>query len=301
MRSAEASTRVAGVRLTHPDRVLFPDQGVTKRDLALYLEAAAPRMLPHVARRLISLVRCPQGRAKQCFFQRHGGAGLPAAFGRMPVREKDGGEDEYVYLSDAPGLVAAAQMGVLELHVWGSRIDRLEQPDRIVVDLDPDPSVGFPAVRDAARRLREMLEGVGLACFPLLTGGKGIHVVVPIVRRRGWDEVKVFARGLAERLVAEAPDRYVATMSKAKRQGRIFIDWLRNERGASAIAPYSPRARAGAPVAWPVRWDDLDGIDRADAVRLPDAAARLTEPDPWAGYFDLRQGLTAAAMRTVGA
>ncbi|MCC7274374.1 MAG: non-homologous end-joining DNA ligase [Alphaproteobacteria bacterium] len=291
---------VAGMRLTHPERVLFPVQGITKRDLALYLEAAAPRLLPHAAGRLLSLVRCPRGRSRQCFFQRHGGASLPSAFRRLQVQEKEGGSDQYVYLDDIRGLIAAAQFGVLELHVWGSRVDALDTPDRIVFDIDPDPAVPFAAVRDAARRMRDALDALGLAGFALVTGGKGIHVVVPIIRRHGWPTVAGFARAVAERFAADAPDRFVATMSKAERQGRIFIDHFRNGRAATAICPYSPRAREGAPVAWPVAWDALDGVPGADAFRLPDVRARLADPDPWEGYATLRQELTAAALRALG-
>ena len=300
-RKAEASDVVLdGVRLTHPDKILFAQQGITKRDLADYLDAAAERMLPHCAGRLISLVRCPQGRGKKCFFQRHAGAGLGDAFRQLAVRTKDGGSDDYLYLNGTSGLIAAAQMGVLELHIWGSRIDDIERPDRIVFDLDPDPSVAFSAVKTAATAMRDALEGLGLRSFPLLTGGKGIHVVAPVLPRCEWPAVRGFAKALAERFAADAPDRFIATMSKAKRKGRIFIDYLRNDRSATAIAPYSPRAREGAPVAWPVTWAALDGIAAANAVTLVEARARLGELDPWDGYAAVRQELTPSALKTLG-
>jgi bifunctional non-homologous end joining protein LigD len=292
-------TSVAGVTLSHPDKVLYAGQGVTKLDLAEYLHAAAPRMLPHVARRLVSLVRCPEGAARQCFFQKHGGAGLANGFRRLAVREKDGGTDDYLYLTGETGLVRAAQMGVLEFHIWGSLIDDVERPNRIVFDLDPDPSVPFATVKQAAVRLRDVLDALGLASLPLLTGGKGVHVVAPVARRHEWPVIKAFARALAERLAEDAPERYVANMSKAKRKGRIFIDYLRNDRGATAIAPYSPRARAGAPVAWPTTWEQLEGIDSAAWVSIGTAAERLAEPDPWSGYAGLRQSLTSAALRAL--
>lgn len=291
---------VAGVTLTHPDKVLYADQGVTKRDLAAYLDAVADRMLPFVARRLLSLVRCPEGAARQCFFQKHGTAGLAPSLKPLSVREKDGAEDEYLYLTDRSGLVRAAQMGVLEFHIWGSLIDGIEKPNRIVIDLDPDPSVSFETVKAAARRLRDVFEALELVSFPLLTGGKGVHVVVPVRRRHEWPVVKAFAKSLAERMAEDAPDRFVASMSKAKRKGRIFIDYLRNERGATAISPYSPRARQGAPVAWPVTWEQLDGVSSAAAVHIHDAAGHLARPDPWAGYADTRQSLGAAALRALG-
>ncbi|MEN3976796.1 non-homologous end-joining DNA ligase [Emcibacter sp. SYSU 3D8] len=291
---------VAGVTLSHPDKVLYADQGVTKLDLARYLHAVSPRMLPYVSRRLVSLVRCPEGAAKQCFFQKHGTAGLAPSLKPLPVREKDGGEDDYLYLTDETGLVRAAQMGVLEFHIWGSMIDDIEKPNRIVFDLDPDPSVSFESVKQAALRVRDILDALGLRSFPLLTGGKGIHVVTPIRRRHEWPVIKEFAKSLALRMSEDQPDKYLATMSKAKRKGRIFIDYLRNERGSTAIAPYSPRARKGAPVAWPVTWESLDGTHSAALVHIGDAVPHLAEPDPWADYVNVRQSLGVAALRALG-
>lgn len=289
---------IGGVRLTHPDRVLYPQQGVTKQELAAYLQRVSGRMLPHLSGRLMSLVRCPQGRARSCFFQRHGGSGLPDVFKRLPVRQKDGGEEHYLYIDEAEGLLNAAQIGVLELHLWGSRVDDIERPDRLVFDLDPDPTVGFDDVKRAATHLRDALDALGLQSFPLLTGGKGIHVVAPMVRRHEWPVVKAFAKALAERFAQDDPARYVATMSKAKRKGRLFIDYFRNNRGSTAIAPYSPRAREGAAVAWPVAWKQLDKIRSADAFRLRDVSA--SGPDPWPGYGELRQSLKAASLRALG-
>jgi len=300
MAASESAGTVAGVRLTHPERVLYPQQGVTKRSLAEYMVLAAPRMLPQVSRRLVSLVRCPEGRAKQCFFQKHGGAGLPAQFQRLPVREKGDKQNDYLYVDSVEALVAAVQMGVLELHIWGSHIDRVEQPDRIVFDLDPDPTVDFAAVKAAAVRMRDALDALGLQSVPLLTGGKGVHVVVPIARRYEWPTVKAFSGALAHRFADDDPGRFVATITKAKRKGRIFIDFFRNDRGSTAIAPYSPRAREGAPLAWPVSWEELAETESAASVSVPDAAARLREADPWVGYDDLRQSLKVSALRALG-
>ncbi|WP_246225837.1 non-homologous end-joining DNA ligase [Chelativorans xinjiangense] len=287
---------IAGIRLSHPERILFKEQGVTKRDLAAYMERASGHMLPYLKGRLLSLVRCPQGKARQCFFQRHGSAGMPQQFHRLDVHQKKGGEREYLYIRDAAGLVAAAQIGVLELHVWGSRVDDIERPDRLVFDLDPDPTVNFEKVKEAAVHMRDILETHGLSSFPLLTGGKGIHVVCPLVRRYRWPTIKAFAKALAVRMAEDDPGRYVATMSKAKRKGRIFIDYFRNERGASAIAPFSPRARKGAPLAWPVDWDELGSIDAADVFRLGEADPQAVSA--WRSYGD-RQGLKAATLRAL--
>jgi bifunctional non-homologous end joining protein LigD len=291
--------KVMGVRLTHPDKVLYPDQGVTKLDLALYLEAAAPLIMPHLGNHFVSLVRCPDGRRKQCFFQRHAGAGL-TEFWRTKELPDDDRHEAYLYTKDARALILAAQMGALEFHVWGASVDDVERPDRIVLDLDPDPAVPFEEVRKAAADLRDVLKAVGLESYPMLTGGKGVHVIVPLRRRRNWPAVKGFAAAIAARLEAEDPARFVANMSKAKRKGRIFVDYLRNELFASAVAPYSPRARDRAPVAWPLTWEELAKAPSADMMTLERAVDALDRRDPWPGYFTERQELTKAALAAFG-
>jgi bifunctional non-homologous end joining protein LigD len=290
--------KIAGITLSHPEKVLFPKQGISKFDLATYLEAVAPRMLPFLTGRLLSLVRCPEGRTKQCFFQRHAGAGLSAEFHRFKVKEKDGGTDEYLYLTDSAGLVAAAQMSTLEFHVWGSTIKDIERPERIVFDLDPDESLSFAVVARAALRIRDLLDALGLKSYPVITGGKGVHVVAPIRPQHEWPVVKAFAGELANRMAADAPGEFVATMSKAKRKGRIFIDHFRNERGATAIAPYSPRAREGAPLAWPISWAGLLHVAGAAAVTFDNYRDWLKKPDSWKGY-DRRQGLKVSALKAL--
>jgi bifunctional non-homologous end joining protein LigD len=299
-RGDAAGEQVAGVRLTHPDKVLYPKMGITKRDLAEYYAAVAPAMLPHVKGRPVSLVRCPDGRRRACFFQRHAGEGMPPAIGTVPIREKEGTAD-YLVLNDRAGLVSCAQIGVLELHIWGAHADDIERPDRLVFDLDPDEGLGFARVRDAAAELKDLLAGAGLVSYPLVTGGKGVHLVIPLQRRHEWPVVAAFAKGFAERIAAADPGRFVAAMAKAKRKGRIFIDHFRNARSASAIAPWSPRAKDGAPVAMPVDWPELARLDRADAFTLRDALARLERAkDPWAGYFKNRQSLTAKTAAALG-
>jgi len=281
---------IAGVHLTHADRVLYPEQGVTKRALAYYYLAVADLMLPHLAERPVSLVRCPRGAGGECFFQKHASKGFPDAFHRVRTREKSG-SDEYVYVDDAAGLVAATQMGVLELHIWGSHIDTLEKPDRMAFDLDPDAAVDFAEVRSAALQLRNHLEGLGLRSFPMATGGKGIHVVVPLMPKHGWDDVKEFSETVARSFAEVNPERYLAKASKTARKGRIFIDYLRNARGATAIAPFSSRAKAGAPVAWPISWQQLQRLKNAQPTSVATAMRRLKrrKKDPWAGYFDVDQ------------
>lgn len=288
------------VRLTHPDKLLFPGAEHTKADLARYFMAVAPAMGAHAFNRPVSIVRCPEGRGRACFFQKHATAGMPKEIGTTPVEESDGEMKDYLMLRSAAGLAALAQIGAIELHLWGARADKLERPDRLVFDLDPSEELPFSAVREAAFALRDLLSHADIVTFPLLTGGKGVHLVAPLSRRNDWARVSRFAAGVGAKCEALAPDRFVATMSKAKRVGRIFIDHLRNKRGATAICPYSPRARAGAPAALPVTWEELGGLRSADAFGLEEAARRVAGSDPWRGYAETTQSLTREAFRALG-
>lgn len=287
---------VAGIPLSNPDRVLYPEQDLTKQDLARYYEAISPWMLPHVAGRPFSLVRCPAGRQKACFYQKHWAGRLPAAVKTVDIEEGKGGVREYTVIYEAAGLVSLVQHGVLEFHLWGARADDVEAPDRIVFDVDPAPGIAWSRVREAAKLLRGLLGSLGLESWIKTTGGKGLHVVVPIERRSSWEEVSGFARAVAYRMARDDPSRYLATASKAAREGRIFIDWLRNTRGATAIAPWSTRARERAPVSVPIAWEELDRLKTADQFLLKGvlAVARRRKRDPWASLLTARQRLTRA-------
>lgn len=265
----------SGVRISSRDRVIFPEAKATKGDLADYYAAIAPVMLPHTARRPISLVRCPQGRAKKCFFQKHDSGSFGEHVLHVPIREKGGGHEDYLYVEDADGLLACVQMGTIEFHGWDSHVGALEKPDRMVFDLDPDDGVGFADVKKAAADIRRQLADIGLVSFAMLSGGKGVHVVVPVGPGHGWDAHKDFSKRFAEALSLAEPGRFVATMSKAKRKGKIFIDYLRNQRGSTAIMPYSVRARENAPVAAPVGWDALADVESAARWTIKDAAELL--------------------------
>ena len=297
---APDDNRILGVAISSPDRVVYPQQGLTKIELARYYEAAAERMLPFVENRLLSLVRCPQGRRKSCFFQKHAGDGFPDAIRRTDVRENDGDIDSYLYVTDGTGIVSAVQMGTLEFHVWWSRIDMLDRPDRLVFDLDPDEGLSFADVRQAAFDVRDRLSDIGLRSLAMVTGGKGVHVVVPLVRRTDAGEVAAFAESFARSVAGDEPDRFTASMSKAKRKNRIFLDWLRNRRGATAIAPYSTRAREGAPVATPVSWDELGSLRAANAFRVNDVLTRLKDEDPWSEAEGWRQSITVRMRNASG-
>lgn len=285
--------RVAGVRLTHPDRILYPDQGVTKAHLARYYEQIAEHILPHIANRPLTLLRCPDGQEKSCFYQKHPPDGLNDAVRRVMIEESDG-PSEYMYVDSVAGIVSLVQIGTLELHVWGSIVDALETPDMLIFDLDPGPGVTWPRLIDAALLLRERLEEIGFRSFPKLTGGKGLHLVVPLEPRADWDRAKEFARTVAERAARDQPERLTANMAKSRRHGRIFIDYLRNGRGATAICSYSTRARVGAPVAVPIGWEELDPASRSDRYGIDTVKRRLAalRKDPWADFDRARRPIT---------
>ena len=264
------------IKVSNRDRVIFPESNVTKGELADYYAQVSSIMLPFAGNRPISLVRCPQGRAKACFFQKHDAGSFKGDHvHKVAIPEKDGSSEDYLYVDDADGLVACVQMGTIEFHGWGSSVGSLEQPDRMVFDLDPDEELGFDVVKKAAADLKDHLAELGLVSFAMLSGGKGVHVVVPLTPQAEWPAVKDFAERFARALGAAEPDRFLATMSKAKRKGRIFIDWLRNQCGATAVLPYVARARAGAPVATPVSWTELRDIDAASRWGVRDAAALI--------------------------
>jgi bifunctional non-homologous end joining protein LigD len=283
---------VAGVRISHPERVVYPDVGITKARIARYYAAVSAHILPHLHSRPAVLVRCPEGLAGECFYQKHAAAWAPVTLRRVAIREK-AKTGEYLVVEDAPGLVGLIQMGVLELHTWNARTDRLERPDRVVFDLDPAPDVPWTAVRIAARLVRSDLEGRGLQSFVKTTGGKGLHIVAPFRQGPSWSACVEFARDVTEALVAETPSAFVATMAKSARKGRIFIDHFRNQRGATSVAAYSTRARPGAPVSVPVTWEELDAVPAGDHFTVDMVERRLAKlkRDPWARYPQLEQSL----------
>lgn len=298
----DAETTVAGVRLTHPGRALFGDAGITKRDLAEYYVKVADWMLPHVADRPLSIVRCPGGVGKPCFFQKHPGDIAPKELRRVPIRDKSGTED-YVYIENVRGLVALAQISALEIHIWGARRDEVEKPDRIVFDLDPAPDVAWNRVIAAALEFRKFLKELGLESFVKTTGGKGLHVVVPVARKHDWEFATHFAHAVALAVERAAPERYVSNMSKKKRVGKIFIDYLRNQRGATFVAPFSTRNRPSAPVSMPLSWSDLPRVKSADQFVMTDVPKRMASlsKDPWAGINDVRQSITVSLAKRIDA
>ena len=280
---------IAGVPLTHPDRVYWEDAGVTKEMLAEYYETVWERMKPHLAGRVLSLVRAPDGVGGQTFYQKHASAGMDRKRLHL-VKEPDG--EESISIDDLSGLVSLAQAGVLEVHVRGSTIEHLEEANRLVFDLDPGPGIAWKDVIGAAREVRERLEDLKLKSFVKTTGGKGLHVVLPI-RPAPWDEAKEFCRGIAEGMAADDRARYTATIKKAARDKRIFVDYLRNSREATAVAPYSTRARPGATVAVPLSWEELGTQKAPNLFTVLNLSKRLARQrkDPWADMARIKQSL----------
>lgn len=295
-------TTIAGVRVTHAERVLFEELGLTKGALARYYEAVAEWLLPDVRHRPLSLVRCPQGPGEGCFYQKHIDAAWSTEIERVVIPESHG-EGVYAVANSAAAVVGLVQKGVIELHTWGATRADLSRPDRMVFDLDPDPAVPWREVMAAARLTRERLEDLGLESFVKTSGGKGLHVVVPLAPRHGWDEVRDFARALAESMASDDPGRFTARMAKAERARRIFIDYLRNSPGATTVAAYSVRARAGAPVSTPLHWDEVGGRLKPTTFHVGNVVRRLgggLRPDPWKTFRRSAQALTAPMKRKLG-
>jgi bifunctional non-homologous end joining protein LigD len=296
-----AKMQNAPIRLTHPNKVLDEVSGLTKQMLANYYWAVAEEMLPHIAGRPLSLVRCPEGAGKPCFYQKHLNHTLPDGIEGIDIADKSGKVEAYITLSTAEALAGLAQMGVLEVHPWGSRNDDLEHPDRLIFDLDPDEALGWNVLADAAAEIRRRLKALGLESFLKTTGGKGLHVVVPIAPRLDWADAKEFAHGFVNAMEKSNPSLYLTKMTKAARKGKIYLDYLRNERGATSVAPFSPRARAGAPVSMPLRWSDLKLPERPvfRVAEFEDWKGRL-KTDPWKGMMTMRQPITKKALESTG-
>jgi bifunctional non-homologous end joining protein LigD len=299
--AAPTGVAVAGVALSHPDKLLYPEAALTKHLLAQYYESVGERIVPHLRDRPLSLVRCPDGWNAQCFYQKHADKSVNAAVDRVTVPE---GKSTATYMAanSVTAVVALLQWGVLELHPWGSRVSRLDRPDRLIFDFDPDDKLGWEPLAEAARLMRRLLEDLGLQGFLKTTGGKGLHVVVPIRPTLDWDQAKSFTKSIAAIFVRAFPARFTATLSKGERKNRIFIDYLRNAAGATAIAPYSLRARANAPVAMPIAWEELATDVRFDHFNVANVGERVasTAKDPWRDFFSVRQSVTRAMVKKVG-
>ena len=285
-----------GIKISNPDRIIFPEDGLTKLDLANYYAAVEPLLMVDAADRPMTLIRCPQGRGKKCFFQKHDSGSFGPTVKHVPIKEKNGSTEDYLYFDHIEGLLALVQMGTVEFHGWGSKVNNVEYPDRLVFDLDPDVGLDFAKVKAAALRLRALLGDLGLKTFPLLSGGKGLHVVAPLDASKDWPTVSSFAERFSRAIAEAEPEMFTANIRKVPRRGRIFLDWLRNQRGATAVMPYSARAREGAPVSAPIAWEELERYESGHHFTIRDADELLERAGSkmLAGWGEAKQSLPNA-------
>ena len=280
---------VEGIKITNPDKVIFDDPEITKADVVRYYSKISERMLPFVRHRILSIVRCPKGVSQTCFYKKHPGPNSDGII-TMPVSTGSGETEDYFYIENASGLISEAQMGTLEFHIWGSCIDELERPDMMVFDLDPDEGMDIDRVRQGAKDMKSILAELSLNSYLKTSGGKGYHVVVPLKPAVDWDVFYNFSKRVAEVMEQKWPERYTSNVRKAKRADKIFIDWIRNGRGATSVAPYSLRSRKGAKVSMPISWDELDTV-APDDINMSDALLRIAGDDPWGDFFQNNQML----------
>lgn len=280
---------IEGIKISNPDKVIFADPEITKGDVIRYYAQVAERMLPYVSRRILSIVRCPKGISQTCFYKKHPGPGSLGIV-TIPISTGDGELEDYFYIENTSGLIAEAQMGTLEFHTWGSCVDELEKPDLMVFDLDPDEGMDLSRVREGVRDVKNILAELSLNSYLKTSGGKGYHVIVPLKPAAPWDGFHNFSRRVAEVMEQKWPDRYTSNVRKAKRTNKIFIDWIRNGRGATSIAPYSLRARKGAGVSMPIAWAELDTV-APDGINMAEALRRIGGNDPWQDFFQNNQQL----------
>ncbi len=291
-RSGESKMKdvtIGGIRITNPDRVVYEDTKITKEDVAKYYLKVSQRILPFVANRILSVLRCPKGISQTCFYRKHphpGNKGVKT----LPLTTGSGETEDYFYIVDTSGLISEVQMGTLEFHTWGSRIQELEKPDIMVFDLDPDEDLELSRVRQGVQDIKSILDQLSLKSYLKTSGGKGYHVVVPFEPSVTWDTFYRFARNIARVMEEKWPDRYTSNIRKSQRTDKIFIDWIRNQRGATSIAPYSLRARKGARVSMPLTWDELNRV-APDGVNMADAIGRMDQEDPWKDFFQNKQRL----------
>jgi bifunctional non-homologous end joining protein LigD len=284
-RAAPPPRGKSSVVLTHPDRLYWAEEGITKEGLANYYSEVWPRIAPFIVARPLALLRCPDGVGKTCFFQKHAWRGINKSI-KLMQDPMDAEAESFLIIDDLDGLIALVQAGVLEIHPWGAPLAALETPDTMIFDLDPAEGVAWEDIIAAARAIKDRLAKVGLPSFVKTSGGKGLHVYVPLKPKAGWDDVKAFAKALAESMARDDPDKFISVATKAKRKGLIFVDYLRNGRGATAVAPYSTRARPGAGVSMPLAWTELNDTIGPAYFTIENAPVRLAnlKSDPWGGF-----------------
>ena len=277
------------IKISNPDKILFDVPKITKRDLILYYTKVYPRMKSYLDNRLISTIRCPDGTKGECFFKKHLDA-KNKGFGKVKIPSESDRKEDYYYIKDISGLVSEVQMNAIEFHIWGSSTKTLNKPDMMVFDLDPDEGMGLKQIRDGVKDLKSILDELSLTSFLKTSGGKGYHVVVPMKPLTSWTKFREFAKNIAKLMEAKWPDKYVSNVRKINRKNKIFVDWIRNNKSATSVAPYSVRIREGAPVSMPISWNELDKI-KPNEITIEEAIKRLRRKDPWEKFFDIDQQL----------
>lgn len=274
---------IEGIKITNPDKIIYPESKITKLEVIKYYQHVAKHMLPYLENRIISVIRCPEGIKKEKFFKKHlenENEGIE----KIILPNKSNKKEDYYYITDIEGLISEAQMNSIEFHIWGSKVDALENPNIMVFDLDPDEKLDLDKIRQGVKDLKSILDELGLNSFLKTSGGKGYHVVVPIKTKMSWTEFREVSLNIAKLMEAKWPDKYTSNIRKRKRKGKIFIDWVRNTKGATSVAPYSLRARANAPVSMPIKWSELDKV-KPNEITMNDAIKRLKRKNPWEDFF----------------
>ena len=277
------------VKISNPDKILFDKQKITKKDVALYYQKVYSRMFPFLKNRLISTIRCPEGIDGSCFFKKHLGI-YNKGVGMINIQNEDDKKEDFYYIKNISGLISEVQMNTIEFHIWGSRAKNLEKPDIMVFDLDPDEKMDIKKVRQGVKDLKSILDELSLTSFLKTSGGKGYHVVIPIKPSTDWKKFREFAKNIAEIMEAKWPDRYVSNVRKVNRKNKIFVDWMRNIKGATSVAPYSLRIRKSASVSMPITWKELDTVT-PNGITISEAIKRLRRKDPWENFFQIKQQL----------
>lgn len=292
------SASIIDYPFTNPNKILYPEKRITKFNLAEYYNKISKWILPYIENRPLTIVRCPQGREKKCFYQKHLNDKTAKGLYSIVIQEKNG-KQPYLYIKNQDGLMSLVQFDVLEIHTWGCHIDNIEKPNIITLDLDPGPAVEWKKLIETAFLIKESLEKMQIISFVKTTGGKGLHVVLPIKRQYKWSDIEIFAHTFVNHLVSLNPDLYIATMSKSKRKGKIYLDYLRNQRGATTIAPYSTRARENAPVSTPLSWDELSTKIKSNTFTIKNLPERLhnLKKDPWEDFFTIHQQLKLTKIK----
>lgn len=283
------SNVIETVEITNPDKIIFDKQKITKKDIVLYYQKVYNRMFPYLKNRLISTIRCPEGINGECFFKKHLGI-YNKGIGMVEVLNEKGEREDYYFIKDISGLIAEAQMNTIEFHIWGSTIKKLDKPDMLVFDLDPDEKLDLQKVRQGVRDLKSILDELSLISFLKTSGGKGYHIVIPIKPSINWDKFRQFAKNIAEIMETKWPGRYTSNVRKVNRKNKIFVDWIRNIKGATSVAPYSLRIKDKATVSMPIKWSELDKITPYE-ITMKEALKRMGRKDPWANFFKIKQEL----------